>query len=69
MTFIERLLKAILMMIEALANHSAPIEFKRIKIVCSTNVNNNIAFLQDIQITSSDNHYNILDEYITLPWL
>ena len=54
--FIERFKEALLVMVEVLATHSAPIESPRIDVIAPTNINNDIALLQDIRIAGSDHH-------------
>ena len=54
--FIERFKEALLVMVEVFATHSTPIESIRIDVIAPTNINNNIALLQDIRIAGSDHH-------------
>ena len=43
-------------MVEVFATHSTPIESIRIEVIAPTNINNDIALLQDIWIAGSDHH-------------
>ena len=54
--FIERFKEALLVMVEVFATHSTPIESIRIEVIAPTNINNDIALLQDIRIAGSDHH-------------